>query len=134
MEWKANSTGPSSESTGSPGRASLVDGVTLVDREIDHHQALEGVGVAQVHQRTVGQALVRSAEVQDARRRRQSRHELAAADVHGEQHVADGHAAAELLGVGQRLGHAVTGELAVRELLDVVGFAAGDRARGRGRR
>ena len=56
---------------------------------------------------------------------RQARHELAAADVHGEQHVADGYPSAELLGVGQRLGDAVAGQLAVRELLDVVGLAAG---------
>ena len=31
-------------------RPSLVDGVTLVDRQVDHHQALEGVRVAQVHE------------------------------------------------------------------------------------
>ena len=74
------------------------------------------------------------AEVQDARGPWQPRHELAAADVHGEQHVADGDAPAELLGVGQRLGHAVAGELAVHELLDVVGAARRRRARGRGRR
>ena len=58
------------------------------------------------------------------RRPRQPRHELAPADVHGEQHVADGHPAAELLGVGQRLGDAVAGELAVRQLLHVVGLTA----------
>ena len=66
-------------------------------------------------------------EIQDARRPRQPRHELAPADVHGEQHVADGHPATELLGVGQRLGDAVAGELTVRQLLDVVRLAAGVR-------
>ena len=106
-------------------RATLVDLVTLVDREVDHHEALEGVGVAQVHQRAVGQALVGPAEVEDARRAGQAGDELAAADVHGEQHVADGHAAAELLGVGQRLGHAVPGQLADGQLLGVLGAAGG---------
>ena len=106
-------------------RASLVDGVTLVDREVDHHQALERVRVAQVHQSSVGEALMGPTQVEDARCPRQARHELAAADMHGEQHVADRDAAAELLGVGQGLGHTVPGELAVGELLDVVGLATG---------
>ncbi len=68
MEWKANSTGPSSDTHRLTRRAPLVDRVTLVDGEIDHDQALEGVGVAQVHERPVGQALVGPAEVEDAGR------------------------------------------------------------------
>ena len=95
-----------------PRRAALVDLVALLDRQVDHHETLEGIGVAQVDERTVGQALVGAAEVEDASGAGQAGHELAPAHMHGEQHVADGHAAAELLGMGQRLGHAVPGQLA----------------------
>ena len=103
------------------GRATLVDLVSLLDGEVDHHEALEGIGVAEVDERAVGQALVGAAEVEDARGAGQAGDELAAAHVHGEQDVADGDAPAELLGVGQRLGDAVARELARRQLLAVVG-------------
>ena len=58
-------------------------------------------------ERPVGQALVGPAEIEDAGGPGQARHEVAPADVHGEEHVADGHPAAELLGVRQGLGHPV---------------------------
>ncbi len=77
--------------------ATLIDPVALVDGEVDDHQALEGVGIAEMHQRAVGQALVRPPEVEDAGGAGQAGHELAPADVHGEQHVAHRDAAAELL-------------------------------------
>ena len=45
-----------------------------------------------------------------------------------------GHLAAELLGVSQRLGHAVAGELTAGQLRGVLGAARRRRARGRGSR
>ena len=64
---------------------------------------------------------MRPAQVQDAGGRRQSGHELAPAHVHGKQYVVDGHLAPELLRVRQRLGHAVARQLAIRQLLRVLG-------------
>ena len=132
MEWKANSTGPSSETHRLARRAALVDLVSLLDREVDHHEALEGIGIAEVDERTVGQALVGAAEVEDAGGAGQAGDELAAAHVHGEQHVADGDAAAELLGVGQRLGDAMARERARRQLLRCTRHRRPRRAHGRG--
>ena len=86
-----------------PGRPALVDLVSFLHRQVDDHQLLERIGVSEVDQRPVWQPLVRATEIEDPGGGRQPGHELAAAHVHGQEHIPDGHPATELLGVGQRL-------------------------------
>ena len=51
---------------GRAGRPAPVDLMALVDGEVDHDEALEGIGVAEVHQGTVGKTLMGAAQVEDA--------------------------------------------------------------------